>query len=141
MRLSLYLWLTLLIPNLLPLGKREKFSTDTQILFSFFLSFSFLFVETQILNLWGSTSRWKEKFYGPSPINNFQQYLKFYYEDYWNAIICWEIFEYLQWIAGYYSYHYYYFFLPIIILILTLTLLITDLSPVLHCGLEEPYKI
>ena len=32
-------------------------------------------------------------------------------------------------------------FLPIIILILTLTLLITDLSPVLHCGLKEPYKI
>lgn len=110
MHLSLYLWLTLLVPNLLPLGKREKFSTDTQILFSFFLSFSFLFVKTQILNLWSSTSRWKEKFYGPSPINNFWQYLKFYYEDYWNAIICWEIFEYLQRIAGYYSYHYYYYF-------------------------------
>lgn len=31
--------------------------------------------------------------------------------------------------------------LPTIILILTMTLLITDLSPVLHCGLKEPNKI
>ena len=31
--------------------------------------------------------------------------------------------------------------LPTIILILATALLITDLSPVLHCGLKEPYKI